>query len=127
LEQNLATLGENSANAVTLLPLHFMILLQLRSTRFYTFADRSTLEAEANFSGGDDCQPWTSSIGTEGRRGVWSGVDVRSTIFCDFWQFSAKKMAFFSKTNVMVKFLNNLALFWVKNDNFFADFFGENI
>jgi hypothetical protein len=32
-------------------------------------------------------------------------------------------MASFSKTNVMVKFLHNLALFWVKN----ANFFGENI
>jgi hypothetical protein len=56
-----------------------------------------------------------------------SGVDVMITIFCDFWQFSVKKMAFFSKTNVMIKILNNLALFWVKNANFFAEFFGENI
>jgi hypothetical protein len=29
------------------------------------------------------------------------GVDVMITIFCDFCQFSAKKLAFFSKTNVM--------------------------
>jgi hypothetical protein len=42
-------------------------------------------------------------------------------------QFSAKKFAFFSKTNVMIKFFNSLALFWVKNANFFAEFFGENI
>jgi hypothetical protein len=27
----------------------------------------------------------------------------------------------------MIKILHNLALFWVKNANFFADFFGENI
>jgi hypothetical protein len=27
----------------------------------------------------------------------------------------------------MVKILHNLALFWVKNANFFAEFFGENI
>jgi hypothetical protein len=33
------------------------------------------------------------------------------TIFCDFRQFSAKKLAFFSKTNVMIKILHNLALF----------------
>jgi hypothetical protein len=45
------------------------------------------------------------------------------TIFGDFRQFSAKKMEFFSKTNVMIKILHMLALFWVKN----ADFFGENI
>jgi hypothetical protein len=39
------------------------------------------------------------------------GVDVMITIFCDFRQFSAKKLAFFSKTNVMIKILHNLALF----------------
>jgi hypothetical protein len=38
------------------------------------------------------------------------GVDVMITIFCDFWQFSAKKLAFFSKTNAMIKILHNLAL-----------------
>jgi hypothetical protein len=38
-----------------------------------------------------------------------------------------EKMAFFSKTNVMIKFLHNLALFGVKNANFIAEFFGENI
>jgi hypothetical protein len=32
-----------------------------------------------------------------------TGVDVMITIFCDFRQFSAKKLAFFSKTNVMIK------------------------
>jgi hypothetical protein len=26
------------------------------------------------------------------------GVDVMITIFCDFWQISAKKLAFFAKT-----------------------------
>jgi hypothetical protein len=40
-----------------------------------------------------------------------SGADVMITIFCDFRQFSAKKLAFFSKTNVMIKILHNLALF----------------
>jgi hypothetical protein len=49
------------------------------------------------------------------------------TIFCDFPQFSAKKLAFFSKTNVMIKILHNLALFGVKNAIFFAEFFGKNI
>jgi hypothetical protein len=39
------------------------------------------------------------------------GTDVMITIFCDFRQFSAKKLAFFSKTNVMIKCLHNLALF----------------
>jgi hypothetical protein len=31
------------------------------------------------------------------------GVDVMITVFCDFRQFSAQKLAFFSKTNVMIK------------------------
>jgi hypothetical protein len=53
------------------------------------------------------------------------GVDVMITIFCDFLQFSAKKLAFFSKTNVMIKFLHVLALFRVKNAYFLAEFFGE--
>jgi hypothetical protein len=56
-----------------------------------------------------------------------TGVDVMITIFCDFWQFSENKMAFFWKTNVMIKFLHIIALFWVKNANFFAEIFGENI
>jgi hypothetical protein len=42
---------------------------------------------------------------------VRPGVDVMITIFCDFCQFSAKKLAFFSKSNVMIKFLHNLASF----------------
>jgi hypothetical protein len=56
-----------------------------------------------------------------------SGVDVMITIFCDFRQFSAKKLAFFSKTNVMIQFLHNLALFWVKNANFFCWIFSSKI
>jgi hypothetical protein len=36
-------------------------------------------------------------------------------------------LAFFLNTNVMINFFQNLALFWVKNANFFAKFFGENI
>jgi hypothetical protein len=56
-------------------------------------------------------------------RNICPGVVIMITIFCDFCQFSAKKLAFFSKTNVMIKILHNLALFWVKNANFFADFF----
>jgi hypothetical protein len=44
----------------------------------------------------------------------WPGVDVMITIFGDFSQFSAKKLAFFSNTNVMINFFKNL----VKNANF---------
>jgi hypothetical protein len=39
------------------------------------------------------------------------GVDVMIKIFGDFRQFSTKSFVFFSKTNVMIKFLRNLALF----------------
>jgi hypothetical protein len=42
-------------------------------------------------------------------------------------QFSAKKLAFFLNTIVMINFFQNLALFWVKNANFVAKIFGENI
>jgi hypothetical protein len=51
---------------------------------------------------------------------LWSQF---SAIYGNFLQ----KIAFFSKTNVMIKILDNLALFWVKNANCFAEFFGENI
>jgi hypothetical protein len=40
---------------------------------------------------------------------LWAGVDVMITIFCHFWKFWAKKLVFFSKTNVMINFLHNLA------------------
>jgi hypothetical protein len=61
------------------------------------------------------------------RKFAQSGVDIMITIFCDFSQFSAKKMAFFINTNVRINFFQNLALFRVKNANFFSKFFGENI
>jgi hypothetical protein len=65
---------------------------------------------------------WKHSLCTTNvcrRKFAQSGTDVMITIFCDFWQFSAKKLAFFSKNNVMVKFLHNLALFWVKKANYY--------
>jgi hypothetical protein len=37
------------------------------------------------------------------------GVDVMITIFSDFCQFSAKKLAFFYKTNVMFKLIKVFA------------------
>jgi thiol-disulfide isomerase/thioredoxin len=37
--------------------------------------------------------------------GVRPGVDVMITIFCDFCQFLAEKLAFFSKSNVMITLL----------------------
>jgi hypothetical protein len=40
-----------------------------------------------------------------------TGVDVMITMFCDFRPFSANKFAFFSKINVMIKFMHYLALF----------------
>jgi hypothetical protein len=48
-------------------------------------------------------------------------------IFCDFCQFWAKKMAFFSKANLMIKFLHKLAVARAKTADFFANFFRENI
>jgi hypothetical protein len=50
------------------------------------------------------------------------------TIFCDFCQFSAKKLAFFSKTNVMITIFAKTSIsLSKKNAKIFAKFFGENI
>jgi hypothetical protein len=43
--------------------------------------------------------------------------------FLRFLPIFGEKMAFFSKTNVMIKFLHNIALFWVKKRQFFRNFF----
>jgi hypothetical protein len=58
------------------------------------------------------CHPGRGAVvillGTENPRSnpvTASGVDVMIAIFCDFCQFLAKNLAFLSKTNVMVKFL----------------------
>jgi hypothetical protein len=40
----------------------------------------------------------------------------------NFRRFSAKKLAFLSKTNVVIKSLHNLALFRVKDANFLTNF-----
>jgi hypothetical protein len=53
-----------------------------------------------------------------------SGTNVTITMFCNFRR---KKWAFFSKTNALIKLLNNLALLLSQKRHIFADFFGENI
>jgi hypothetical protein len=50
-------------------------------------------------------------------------VDVMITIVSDFCQFSAKILAFFTKTNLVIKFLQQLALVWAKNAKFFRQIF----
>jgi hypothetical protein len=57
----------------------------------------------------------------------WPGVDFTITIFCDFRPFSQKKFGVFLKNQCYDHLKKNLALFWVKNANIFAKFFGENI
>jgi hypothetical protein len=47
--------------------------------------------------------------------------------FLRFFPIFGENMAFFFNTNIMINFFQNLALFCVKNANFFAKFFGENI
>jgi hypothetical protein len=51
-----------------------------------------------------------------------AGVDVMITIYCDFCQFSAKKLASFSKANVMMKFFHNLAFASSPNRQFLPNF-----
>jgi hypothetical protein len=64
-----------------------------------------------------------NSGGKQGDQGpmLWSQF---SAIFNNFRQ---KNWRFSQNTNVMINFFRNLALFWVKNADFFANFFGENI
>jgi hypothetical protein len=38
-----------------------------------------------------------------------SGVDILITIFCDFCQFSATKLAFFLNTNVTIKYFSKFS------------------
>jgi hypothetical protein len=56
-----------------------------------------------------------------------SGVDVMITIVCDFCQFSAKKLAFFSKTNVMITIFAKTSSSLSKKRQYLANFFVENI
>jgi hypothetical protein len=50
------------------------------------------------------------------------GSMLWSQFSANFRQFSAKKLAFFLKTIVMIKILHNLALLWVKNAIFCWNF-----
>jgi hypothetical protein len=52
-----------------------------------------------------------------------SAVDVMLTIFCDFCQFSAKKLAFFSKTNVMINFFSKFGFVLSQKRQFFRQIF----
>jgi hypothetical protein len=47
--------------------------------------------------------------------------------FLQFLPIFCKKLAFFPKINVMIKFLQKLAVVRAKNAKIFANFFGENI
>jgi hypothetical protein len=60
-------------------------------------------------------------------RKMKDGVDVMITIFCDFCQFSAKKLAFFSKTNVVINFFSKSSSSLSKKRQYFRQIFGENI
>jgi hypothetical protein len=57
----------------------------------------------------------------------FSKTNVMITIFCDFCQFSAKHWRFSQKPMLWSHFLQKLAVVWAKNANIFAKFFGENI
>jgi hypothetical protein len=57
-----------------------------------------------------------------------SGVDVMITIFCDFRQFSAKKIGVFLKNQCYDQLFFKIWLcFETKTPIFFAEFFGKNI
>jgi hypothetical protein len=52
-------------------------------------------------------------------------VDIMITIFGNFRQFSAKKLAFFSQTNVMIKILHNLGFVLSQKRQFFRRIFRQ--
>jgi hypothetical protein len=57
-----------------------------------------------------------------------AGVDViMITIFCDLCHFSEKKMAFFSKTNVMLIFLKKVVIVGAKKTPIFLPNFSAKI
>jgi hypothetical protein len=56
-----------------------------------------------------------------------SGVDEIITIICDFYPFWSKKLASFSKTNVMITIFAKTSFVLRQKRHFFANFFGENI
>jgi hypothetical protein len=56
-----------------------------------------------------------------------AGVDVMITIFSDFCKFSAKNLALFSKTNVMITIFAKTSSSLSKIANIFAKFYGEHI
>jgi hypothetical protein len=49
------------------------------------------------------------------------------TIFCDFCQISVKKLAFFSKTNVMITIFAKTSFVLSQKRQYFAEFFGEHL
>jgi hypothetical protein len=53
------------------------------------------------------------------------GTDIMITIFFEFCQFSAGKLAFFSKTNAIFNFLQKLAVVRPKNATFLQFFLAE--
>jgi hypothetical protein len=57
---------------------------------------------------------------------AFSGVDVEINIFSQFRQFSAKKWAFFSKTNVMIQTLQTLAVYFGQKRQLLDKFFRRN-
>jgi hypothetical protein len=63
----------------------------------------------------------------KGRKSAESGVDVMITIFCDFSQFSAKKLAFFSKTNVMINFFSKFSFVLSQKTPIFSQKFSAKI
>jgi hypothetical protein len=53
------------------------------------------------------------------------GVGVMITILCDFSQFSAKKLAFFLNTNVMINFFSKFSFVLSQKRHFFCKIFRQ--
>jgi hypothetical protein len=105
------------------------ILLKLEHRSFYKFSFRIqyTYKSGAIIVSKFCPHLWTTKFFPNViKPNLLTGVDVMITIFCDFRQFSAQKLAFFSRTNVMIIFAN-ISSSLSKKRQFFRQFFGENI
>jgi hypothetical protein len=71
---------------------------------------------------------WKNPKTTNGHQCVNTNLgDQGSMLWSQFLPIFGEKMAIFSKSNVMLKFLPNLALFWAKTPIFSPIFLGEDI
>jgi hypothetical protein len=91
----------------------FQLLAILDESNSFSLINYSCHFLKLFYNGKPQRKTWTENQGSM----LWS----------HFLPIFGEKLAFFSKTNVVIKILHNLALIWVKNAHFFAEKIGENL